>query len=406
MRRDGSKASGGFEDARTDNLPDPKGLNRRPSARWRVSEDPFTLRPVSSEATLAFGRMRTSIAPLDWMLIMPRGNRLAVLILAIVFLVSSVNSATAWNFCGHRVVALIAWRQLSPEKRQEVIALLKQHPRYEEDFGSRMPDVFRNGSEEDRHAWLFSRAATWPDIARGFKGEDEKYHNSTWHYINLPVWLNDKAKDDLQDNLSANISREWSASTPADEMNVIQALAKVENRLQSETVSNRDKAVYLCWLLHLIGDLHQPLHSSALFSAGRFQKGDLGGNAIKVGDKGNLHSRWDGMLGNDYLLNDIRRRAANCDASNPNLGPDAARVTDSETWLQESHGLAKKYVYTDAVLNVVRDGESDSERSLTRLDLSEDYLKAAGGVAQRRAVQAGYRMAAAIDRQLVLRRPQ
>jgi predicted Fe-S protein YdhL (DUF1289 family) len=312
----------------------------------------------------------------------------------------SVNSAAAWNSCGHRVVALIAWRHLSLEKRQEVIELLKQHPRYDQDFGSRMPDVFRNGSEEDQNAWLFSRAATWPDIARGFKGEDEKYHHSTWHYINLPVWLDDKAKDALQDNLSAHVSRRWNAKTPAEGMNVIQALAKVEYRLQSESVSDSDKAVYLCWLLHLIGDLHQPLHSSALFSAKRFREGDLGGNAIRIVDKGNLHSRWDGMLGNDYLLNDIRRRAADCEASNPELGPAAARATDSETWLQESHDIAKRIAYTDAVLSVVRQGETDSEQPLDKVTLSEDYLKAAGSAAQQRAVQAGYRLAAVINRQL------
>ena len=333
---------------------------------------------------------------------MARSNRYLLLILAIVFVMSSVTPATAWNACGHRVVALIAWRQLSPEKRQAAIELLKQHPRYEQDFGERMPDAFRNGSAEDRNAWLFLQAAVWPDVARGFQGEDEKYHHSTWHYINLPVWLNDDAKRELQDNLSANVSREWKASTPSDEMNVIQALAKVADQLQSKNVPDSDKAVYLCWLLHLIGDLHQPLHSSALFSAKRFREGDLGGNAIEVADKGNLHSRWDGMLGNDFLLNDIRRRAADCDASNPKAGAAAAQSTDPETWLQESHEIAKSIVYTDAVLNVVRQGETDSDQVLGKVTLSDDYLKPAGNVAQQRAVQAGHRLAAAIDRQLAV----
>lgn len=331
---------------------------------------------------------------------MTRGNRYPLLTLAVVLVLCFVSPATAWNACGHRVVALIAWRQLSPEQRQAAIELLKQHPRYEKDFGERMPDVFRNGSEEDQNAWLFSQAATWPDIARGFKGEDEKYHHSTWHYINLPVWLNGEAKGELQNNLSANVSREWNPSTPSEKMNVIQALAKVDAQLQSKSVSSSDKAVYFCWLLHLIGDLHQPLHSSALFSAKRFREGDLGGNAIRVADEGNLHSRWDGMLGNDYLLNDIRRRAADCEASNPTLGPKAARTTDSEAWLMESHNIAKRIVYTDAVLSVARQGEADSDQALDKVILSEGYLKTAGHAAQQRAVQAGHRLAAAIRRQL------
>ena len=331
---------------------------------------------------------------------MTSGNRYRLLILAIVLVLSSATPATAWNACGHRVVALIAWRQLAPEKQQAVIELLKQHPRYEQDFGERMPDVFRDGSADDRNAWLFTQAAVWPDVARGFKGENEKYHHPIWHYINLPVWLNDDAESQLQNNLSANVSSEWNASTPSAEMNVIQALARIEDQLQSPTVSDSDKAVYLCWLLHLIGDLHQPLHSSALFSAKRFRQGDLGGNAIKVADDGNLHSRWDGMLGNDFLLNDIRRRAAGCDAANPKVGAAASQSTDPETWLQESHEIAKSIVYTDAVLTVVRQGETDSDQDLGKVTLSDDYLKAAGNIAQQRAVQAGHRLAAAIERQL------
>ena len=61
---------------------------------------------------------------------------------------------------------------------------------------------------------------------------------------------------------------------------------------KSEETTDMDKAILLCWLFHLVGDIHQPLHCSAMFTPRLFSEGDRGGNSIKVG-KYNLHSTWD-----------------------------------------------------------------------------------------------------------------
>ena len=81
------------------------------------------------------------------------------------------SKAGAWNALGHKVVADIAWEQLTPERRRRSSQTLRRHPRFDEDFAKGMPaDV-----DEDR--WIFQHAAIWPDIARGFKGEDRQTYN-------------------------------------------------------------------------------------------------------------------------------------------------------------------------------------------------------------------------------------
>jgi len=83
-------------------------------------------------------------------------------------------SSFGWNRTGHMLVALIAYEDLSPAERQPLVDVLRKHPRFQEDFQRRMPPL---RSREDQDRWIFIQAATWPDIARGFKGQDKKYHH-------------------------------------------------------------------------------------------------------------------------------------------------------------------------------------------------------------------------------------
>src|SRR4051794_37148479 len=70
-----------------------------------------------------------------------------------------------------------------------------------------------------------------------------------------------------------------------------------DDRFPSRTTAE-DKAVALCWILHLIGDVHQPLHCATLYSP-QFERGDLGGNSFGVkinGKEYRLHTFWDNAL--------------------------------------------------------------------------------------------------------------
>jgi hypothetical protein len=78
--------------------------------------------------------------------------------------------------------------------------------------------------------------------------------------------------------------------------------------LGDKTKPAAERAIHLAWLMHLVGDLHQPLHSSAMFSA-RTPKGDQGGNLVAV-RRGNsvlkLHSYWDDVLGSGTSIKFIK----------------------------------------------------------------------------------------------------
>jgi hypothetical protein len=87
-------------------------------------------------------------------------------------LMALCSQALAWSEAGHKIVGSIAYRQLTPEQQTKLVAILKKHPRWEEDLKSKMPDDLKTQDEE--HEWIVQQASTWPDIARGFQGEARK----------------------------------------------------------------------------------------------------------------------------------------------------------------------------------------------------------------------------------------
>ena len=76
--------------------------------------------------------------------------------------------------------------------------------------------------------------------------------------------------------------------------------------------SGQEKAIYLCWVMHLIGDIHQPLHSVSLFCEA-FPKGDHGGNdsLYRLGGRRiiKLHQFWDDLLGKSVTRSSVKKGA-------------------------------------------------------------------------------------------------
>jgi len=97
-------------------------------------------------------------------------------VIALVFLVVIATPAFAWNDKGHMVVARLAWRQLTDKQRDQVIAILKKHPHYEEFLAAKKPDGF---SEDE---WVFMRAATWADWVRSHHADEYNHGPSP------PAW--------------------------------------------------------------------------------------------------------------------------------------------------------------------------------------------------------------------------
>ena len=111
--------------------------------------------------------------------------------LVLLFTLSSIQPAFAWNAHGHRVIASIAFLRLDPDRRLEIANRIRKHPRWEQDFAKWMPAVVKNGDEQIQAEWIFQQASVWPDTTRSLRGEErKKYDHATWHYINMIAYLN------------------------------------------------------------------------------------------------------------------------------------------------------------------------------------------------------------------------
>jgi hypothetical protein len=139
----------------------------------------------------------------------------------------------------------------------------------------------------------------------------------------------------------------------------------------------------------LVGDMHQPLHTTALV-CNYFPNGDEGGNKIPTVQGKNLHSLWDNLLGRQSKMSDVEREVAKLHEQ-PELWQVDTKL-DIDRWIAESNDAAKSMVYDPMILAAVR-GSSPGAK-MQPISLSTDYLKAAGQVARRQIVAAGMRLGA------------
>jgi hypothetical protein len=189
--------------------------------------------------------------------------RLALILSGTLFGVVFSPHAYAWNALGHKVISEVAWQRLSSGYRQEIVRTLRRHPRYDEDFANRL------GSDGPEDQLVFLHASTWPDIARGIRGEARgRFDQGTWHYVN-EVYVIDGFSPASLPNLELRIGEQDSAPR---NWNVSQAFQACLDTLSSDATPSA-KALAYCWLFHLVGDIHQPMHSTALFCE-RFPEGD------------------------------------------------------------------------------------------------------------------------------------
>jgi hypothetical protein len=311
-----------------------------------------------------------------------------------------VNAASAWNDRGHKTVASIAFRRLTPSQQLKVVEVLKQHPRWTPDFRNRMPVEIQDADDVVQHEWAFQQAAIWPDITREFGGAlRDEYHRSTWHYINLPIYLTADDKTALEGRLGVNLRLE----PPAQEslaMNAVQTIRLARRVLADPNANAADKGRFAAWLFHVVGDLHQPMHSSALFAKDVFPGTnihDQGGNLIPTEPQQKLHAFWDRLLGpqSDFAAaHDEAILFINDEALCP-LGEQAAMQLNEETWLHESHALVASAVYSPGMLNQMRALDRPVTQ-LPTLSLDVSYSSQAVKVARQRIVEAGFRLGAVL----------
>jgi hypothetical protein len=267
-------------------------------------------------------------------------------------------------------IAYSELKQNDPIAEATVIAILKDNPEFERLWQSQLAQV----DETEQEQLLFMLAARWSDDIR----RNNRYDRPKWHYINFPY---------SPDGEPAPITvRE------PDPENILTAFQENLNILQSNA-DESEKAIALCWIFHLIGDVHQPLHTTSLFT-GQFPDGDRGGTRfyIRVRDDRatiSLHKFWDDLIGSSRRFQFVRNRATelrlNQDYSRDAL-PELSE-TEFDDWAKpESFELAKMVAYRNGTL----EGSTDEDNGEV---LPSDYPSAAQTVAQKRIVEAGYRLA-------------
>jgi hypothetical protein len=304
-------------------------------------------------------------------------NRILFVISAALALVAFPFNAGAWGGAGHMVIAAEAFGHLSPELKAEAIDVLKSHP----DF-SKWANAYHPGPNVDLATFIFMRSSTWPDEIRR-KGNE--YDHPDWHFIDYPL-------------RPPGFAFEPDAR-PTD--NVLYGIAECEKTLSDAKASPEIRAVYLSYLIHLVGDIHQPLHCESYFGDG-YPKGDKGGNDffVKPARTGvRLHGIWDGLLGTSANAQSAWKYAVTIDAQFPRVGlPELQTNTTPKSWSLESRQLAIQYGYLNGNLQ-------GSTEAGTAPPLPDGYTKAAKAVAERQAALAGYRLADEIQKYLAAGKP-
>jgi len=289
--------------------------------------------------------------------------------------------------------------------RAKVDELLRAHPRYEAHFTRLMPREVSREDAATQSRWAFAQSSVWPDLVRNpdrtIDREDvNRFNRPYWHFINQPVFLNDDERRKLESGLKLYVNRELSDDRDDPGMNIIQAFKNSSRIVADPSVSADVRAVHICWLAHLAGDSHQPMHSAALFTANRFPEGDHGGGDLDIERDWSLHSFWDDQVctQRDFSILQVLAAVLTDNEKKAAAGQKAAKIIDIEKWIDESNVHARKFAYTQEVLDKV--GSRETHSHLGPLNLSPEYRADAESIAERRAVEAGYRLGKLMDDRL------
>ncbi len=251
--------------------------------------------------------------------------------------------ALAWGKTGHRVVAAIADTQLS--------GLARAHIR----------EILDGGESLDE-------AANWPDEMRSAPDAFWQKTATPWHYVTLDGITYDHAP------------REGDA---------LEALARFTRTLKDPQASLADKQLALRFVVHLVGDLHQPLHVGKCC--------DKGGNDVKVtffGKPTNLHAVWDSQLVDEEQLS-FTELAAKLERHISDRGVIAWWDINPRDWISESAQ------YRDTLYPTAADkprAPADKKSKAPALpDLSYSYVYRFTPLMEQRLSQAGVRLAAYLN---------
>lgn len=297
-----------------------------------------------------------------------------------------VAPCRAWWEEGHQVIAILAFDLLPRPEQEKLLRVLPAHPRWKDDFA--VPAQLHE--PQDIEHWIVGRAGYWPDVARSHP----EFHRSTWHYQLGPSLILGMPDGVPKPPGAAPLT----ASLQTQELHIAQAITVCEKVLRDARSTDSEKALAICWLAHLVADAHQPCHAGSLYEPRLFPEGDRGANLIPTRQRKNLHALWDSLLGEQAQIPALRRRCQviRSDSEVWMAAERSARETrglNPQLWLAESVEYARSHVYAPEILDSVSAVQRGLVPKLDPIELSEDYLQAAGLVARRRAAFASHRLA-------------
>ena len=257
--------------------------------------------------------------------------------------------ALAWSHNGHMAIAYRAYTQLTPSARSRANALLTLNPA----FGRWTMFVPSGVSSWERSAMLFAIAATWPDQIK----DDGKYSDDGADNGNRPsgpsasrnVGYSDTLRHKYWHFVDQPFTRDGTRLPVIPDPNARSRIRLFRSVIASNATDDL-KSYDLVWLLHLIGDVHQPLHCATRASA-NLPRGDSGGNLVSVCEvpcqaiTQNLHAYWDSVLGGGFSVVDAVALAR----SLPSADAKRGTLLDEAVWVQESFELAQSRVYRSPI---------------------------------------------------------
>lgn len=292
--------------------------------------------------------------------------------IAVFFALFFVSATSfAWNGRGHMIVASIAYRNLSDSLQIHYTDILKEHPFYQ-DWNKEFNEL--TGVEFGE--FLFMKAATWPDDIR--KSGNPNDHPE-WHYMSYKIVYDGKTP-----------KRE-----ATDTVNVLTQLEYCLDLVMNEDEETNERAIALAWFIHLVGDIHQPLHTASLFNT-LYPKGDLGGNSINVIVKAgnnatNLHSFWDGLMGTGKSYTAICDQSRNLTSTHTEPSLPMADSLSFTLWSYESYALAATVAHKNGDIDRLSGIKSKDTAPL--IPNAEQYVKTAKATGELRVALGGYRLA-------------
>ncbi len=276
-------------------------------------------------------------------------RRLALFLAA---LCAALPASAYWEY-GHGAVARIAWEQMRPDTRRAVAALLARGDLLDTP-GCPVATI--------------EQASVWADCIKPL-GDRFAYAYS-WHYQNVDVCQPFDLKGACKDGHCVSAQIERNARLLAD-----------------PDVPKREKVMALAFLIHFVGDLHQPMHAG--------DHRDLGGNKVAanygiIGGRTNLHSIWDGWLAERA----VTTPPAGPSALLASIAPaERARLASGsvEEWSREMWGKARDLAYRTLV------GDPCGAAPVGRPTLDEAEVRALIPDVRQNVAAGGIRLARMLD---------